>query len=98
MSADNWTPCPRCRLRWTLQMEETYRQVEAQYGSVSSERYRALAEGAATQAACMPAFDTFREDYEIGVTDGVFVVSYHGHCAICSLTFTFAHPPHTLDL
>ena len=35
--------------------------------------------------------ETFREDYEQGVVNGEYCVSYHGQCSVCKLTHTFKH-------
>ena len=39
------------------------------------------------------AFDMWREDYEIGMFDGVFTVGYHGQCTEpgCGKVFTHKH-------
>jgi hypothetical protein len=36
-------------------------------------------------------YDTFREDYEVGVIGGEFHVDYLGRCAVCGFEHRFRH-------
>jgi len=87
MSADNWGECPRCTGAVKKQLTEAY-------GKVSIEEYEKLQRDLEE----VPA-NTLREDYEIGIRNEVFSVSYHASCqypgslgrAGCGFQFQFTH-------
>ena len=86
MSADNWVVCPRCAKKADDDFKIQYSKKYESYGKVSLEEYEAMT------PVEKPVIDTdFREDYELGVTDGVFEVSYRGKCTTCGLTYSFKH-------
>ena len=80
MSADNWTKCPRC-----------YKKAEDKaalvYGKVSREEYERIRRAVPEDGP----EETLREDYEIGIYDGMFEVTYSGYCAECGFEFNFEH-------
>ena len=64
-------------------------QVSASYGKVPADEYLQLTKSISKGK---PQIDsTFREDYEIGVYEGKFFVSYHGECQECKLKHVFKH-------
>lgn len=78
MSADNWTTCPKCRLRNQAAMEQLRRQVNAAYGVLSVAEFDALRD---RYVAGIPLEETFREDYGFYIDEhGVLDVSYRGSC------------------
>jgi len=88
MSADNWAQCPKCEvleIKRTVALDETIKQA---YGRVSSEKYLELLQ---KQQSPEPLGYTLREDYEIGIHGGEFVVSYGGRCNNCSFEYSFNH-------
>lgn len=94
MSADNWTVCPKCEATHTartLAAKEAHatKLVEA-YGKQSMEEYAKIVAGG---PALPPPFadNTLREDYEIGIREGEFSVSYGARCTACGFKFTFKH-------
>lgn len=87
MSASNWRKCPRC----SAAAEDTKKL----YGTVPEDEYLRLRHLAAKKAAA----ETLREDYEIGIVNGEFRVSYGATCmsaaapseAGCGFEFSFEH-------
>ena len=90
MSADNWMQCPRCLLAEGQRLAEREKVVKDSYGNVPREEYQRRVAELAGGAPELP--ETFREDYEMGVTDsGEFYVSYRGTCTECGLLHEFKH-------
>ena len=90
MSADNWTQCPRCVVRKKQRNAELTQKVKDAYGSMELEAWLSLRD--ATELEIAETVDnTFREDYEIGVFDGEFFVSYKGACGTCNLRHDFKY-------
>ncbi len=90
MSADKWSPCPKCWIQaQDLKNERVFKCDEA-YGRVSISEFFKLKELADAQISLE---DTMREDYEnyIGEDDGVFTVSYSASCQACGFKFTYEH-------
>lgn len=87
MSADNWTICPRCEEIEQVTFDSARKAIEATYGKVSATEYkeavRALGSGPASPVASL------REDYEIGVREGVFDVYYTASCRACGFSFEY---------
>jgi len=94
VSADNWTICPRCaKLALGKKLFLSLKAAES-YGKVSEDEYWEMLDD--IQPLTNPG-NTLREDYEIGIYDGVFDVSYRGHCPKCGFTKEFTHTE-TLEL
>ena len=86
MSADNWTTCPKCKLATQQKYEKALKDAQDKYGVIPSDEYRALIEKAEKPLV----FDeTMREDYEIGVWEEDFSVSYTCLCTKCKFQFAF---------
>jgi hypothetical protein len=77
MSADSWEICPRC-----LQQAQD----------------KGIADFKKTYGYTPPIdhipiepedYRTFREDYEIGLYRGHFIVNYAGQCTVCKLRLDF---------
>jgi hypothetical protein len=89
MSADNWTMCPRCKLRHEKKAQDARAAADAAYGKVSVEQWKDRDADAAKAAEPFTG-TTFREDYELGVlSDGEFYVDYRGGCSVCGLSHSF---------
>ena len=69
MSTNNWGECPTCAGTVKKKLTEAY-------GKVSIAEYEKLQKALAEE---VPA-NTLREDYEIGIHNGMFSVRY---CAVC---------------
>lgn len=90
MSADNWTQCPRCSLLNATALEVEQRRVAALYGKVSVDEFDRARAALSVLEAAEPQ-QTLREDYEIGIYNGAFDVSYRGGCEKCGFEHTFKH-------
>lgn len=86
MSADNWTKCPKCM---PLRLKERDK-IHQLYGRISEQEYSELLR---KQQKTIESEDdnTLREDYKIGIFDGVFTVSYFGYCSRCGFEKQFSH-------
>lgn len=101
MSANNWTRCPRCydqKVQSVVRADKLEREAQLQYGKVSAEEYIALVKRASDKRLAtadeLNRFEqTFREDYDIGLSKetGNFVVRYTGRCSVCGLKVDFKH-------
>ena len=86
MSADNWTYCPKCTEKANIARQAFEKKVKDSYGKVSAEEYLRL-----TEQLKKPdeREQTLREDYELGIVEGRFYVSYRASCTACKFSFTF---------
>ncbi len=90
MSADNWTTCPKCAQIKTRESETALAKAKKMYGKVPADEYLKLVKDAETLSpAKQSAEETLREDYEIGVRDGVFIVSFGCSCFVCNFEFNY---------
>jgi hypothetical protein len=78
MSADNWTFCPKCK-------DSKNKELESLYGKIPAEEYLKKAKELSTESN----EETLREDYEIGIWDGKFRISYDAYCEACGYEYTF---------
>lgn len=90
MSADNWTTCPACSTKHANALEAEQQRVAALYGKVSVEEFDCARAALSVLEAAEPE-QTLREDYEIGIHNGAFDVSYRGGCEKCGFEHTFKH-------
>jgi hypothetical protein len=88
MSADNWAVCPRCKQDAIRAREDKQLAADKAYGTAPPEEYLAMLK--AIDGPLVFA-ETFRENYEQGVRDGIYYVGYHGKCSECGLTHKFKH-------
>lgn len=86
MSADNWAICPFCVADARAEHDRKVREVNAAYGNVPVDEYRAL------DAALPDEFDPYsvepsvREDWEIGLSDPEdtnALLIYSARCKTC---------------
>jgi len=85
MSADNWAKCPQCA-ELSLKRKKEIKQL---YGKIPEIEYSELLrkqKEIEEKDEC-----TLREDYEIGIFEGIFEVSYSGHCSKCGFEKQFSH-------
>lgn len=102
MSADQWAVCPRCLKgagEWhaavTIAAAVTLAAAIAAigYGVLSLAEFDRLRDEAAIPPDRLD-FRTFREDYQVGVTDeGEFYIDYRGSCSRegCELSVGYTH-------
>ena len=90
MSADNWRRCPNCiellaneRTALTLEIQQSYGEVsEGEYIDLLLEQSKLQEEELA---------HTLREDWEIGIRNGVFNIWYGACCEVCGFSHKFNH-------
>lgn len=90
MIADNWTQCPKCDEKRAADIAKAEKDVESLYGKVSAAEYQA-ALASVEKKRTAPAQETLREDYEIGIVEGEFSVSYGASCEVCGWGFEYTH-------
>jgi hypothetical protein len=91
MSANNWRPCPRCRLRALAEAAEKLEQASASYGQIPMNKFLECIRQAQLRQE-EPLDATLREDYELGTSEiGRFFVSYSCNCSTCGWTHHFEH-------
>ena len=84
MSADNWTVCPKCEER-TKEAKE-HKELISAHGKIE------LAKSNEMQVKYqqeMEPVQSMREDYELGIREGVFEVSYSSYCETCKFEFKY---------
>lgn len=86
MSADNWTYCPKCQETARKRAKSVNDRVVSDYGKVSIEKYAALVNEANNPPKLK---QTLREDYEVGIHDGEFSISYSASCSVCKFQFEY---------
>ena len=90
MSADNWTKCPNCGDTHEKEIARRRAALNKSYGKVDAAEYltktRELEEFSKQEQE-----DTLREDYEQGIYEGKYYVSYHGSCTACDFSFEYKH-------
>lgn len=90
MSADNWTYCPKCKIKIEKENHELLKKLYDQYGKIHPEEWERMERE--TKFEIRLPDNTFREDYEIGVSnDGKFTVNYSGSCKECKLSFNYKY-------
>lgn len=86
MSADNWTYCPKCHKNELDTRSKKELAIKQSYGKMSAEEYlqsiKQLEEPVEYE-------QSLRENYEFGIFEGKFFVSYRASCSVCKYTFTF---------
>ena len=90
MSADNWTVCPRCQKAEEARRELRRKQVEDSYGQVPAAEYLAAVERLTLEEQD-GIKETLREDYDVGIDDGVFSVDYRASCSECKYEFSYVY-------
>lgn len=86
MSADNWTICPKCKIKNDKANEKHILDTAAKYGKIPVEEYIQLAKETEMPIILKP---TLREDYEIGMAEKGFYVSYSCQCTECGFSFSY---------
>ena len=95
MSADNWTQCPRCYVTNREKLAVLEKTASESYGNAPAEQFDRLREDARSFCKAISSngdfTETLREDYEIGIQEGEFYVSYGSFCQTCGFTFSYTH-------
>lgn len=100
MSADNWTVCPKCLSKFATEVSNWKKKMEESYGKIPIEEFNDLQKKVAIYQHALQngmkdavmtdiedETDTLREDYEIGIRDDVFEVSYSASCDKCGFRY-----------
>lgn len=82
MSADNWSKCPNCSEIKQNKIDKLDKKITNSYGKIDEEKYVAL-QKTLTVLLIYQVEETLREDYEIGMNDGVFYAIYDCSCSKC---------------
>ncbi len=93
--AKNWVLCANCIARDKKFRDERLRAADAAYGKVSLEEYERLRAQSRSQGLVYDR--SLQEDYEIGVRDGVFRVSYRCSCEHCGFGYKFKHEERVVE-
>ncbi len=88
MSADNWAICPKCKRLDDEKRRSFAKQIKEAYGTLPENEYLEMI-GQLNDPARLE--ETLREDYEIGILNDYFYVSYGAHCDKCGFKHSFNH-------
>lgn len=89
MSADNWTICPKCKLKHESDFAKKREKVRESYGKIPSNLFIASMEAVKEPPKLE---ETLREDYCQGMSDdGTYLCSYGCSCDKCGFSFSFKH-------
>jgi predicted nucleic-acid-binding Zn-ribbon protein len=88
MSADNWASCPKCE----NQKRKLEQELDDKYGVISREDYQELqAELDNLKNDGRYTKHNLGENWNIGIHEDKFNVSYKAVCDKCGYTYTFEH-------
>lgn len=90
MSADNWGACPGCAKKLAADKSALAERIQREYGVITKEEYTELLLKQSKLEKQGPS-PTLREDWEIGIWDGVFEVTYSASCTQCRFSHKFSH-------
>ena len=88
MSANNWAICPKCEEIAREVRNAAIQRVVDDYGKIPRDEYTEVVRD--SEREYRPR-STLREDYEIGIRNGVFEVGYRAECEVCGLSHEFHH-------
>lgn len=88
MSANRWSICPQCKSDRIAAVAKLRADARAMYGKATAEEYaKAIREADEIEIENME--EDLREDWELGLRDGVFRVGYRAECQCCGWLFVF---------
>jgi hypothetical protein len=90
MSADNWTNCPKCNQTKNNKIKSLKSELSENYGKISQDEYGREMDKIHGMIDT-PSPRTLREDFEIGIYEDEFEVTYGAGCSVCGFSFTFTH-------
>jgi hypothetical protein len=88
MSADNWAICPKCKEKAKRMHVNLLNRIETDYGKVTANEYLELIE---QSKQSIEEEHTLREDWEIGIWNNEFFVSYRASCSVCKFSYNFKY-------
>lgn len=88
MSADNWMVCPNCKKKAEDRKQRLVKKACDSYGSVPLEEYNMILDSSRKP---IELATELREDYDIGIRNDYFIVSYVGSCTKCDFRFSYEY-------
>jgi len=86
MKANNWAICPKCKKKREQAQANLLSQVKTDYGKIAVSEYLELVEQSQQP---LEMKHTLREDWEIGICEGEFRVSYSASCKTCGFSHEY---------
>ncbi len=86
MSAENWAICPKCKRLDEEKRQLLADQIKTSYGNLPESEYLELVERFKAPAKIE---ETLREDYELGIWNKEFSISYGANCDKCGFEYSF---------
>ena len=86
MSASNWRECPKCRMKAERAQRIRLEKAAKNYGKIPQEDWIHQQKHAETE---IELDQTLREDYQLGIQDIMFLVSYSASCEKCDFEFKY---------
>ena len=90
MSADNRTFCPKCSQNFKSKRDKQLECAQRQYGKISRDQYDRLI-AAAMEIKQEPCMATLREDFDQGINEGIYEVTYSCSCSNCGFSWKYHH-------
>ena len=87
MSADNWSKCPNCSEIKRNKIDRLDKQISKGYGILEESSYVALQQ-TLNNLMQSSTDSTLREDYEIGMDNGLFYAIYDCSCSVCGWSWS----------
>ncbi|HNT78168.1 MAG TPA: hypothetical protein PKH77_24405 [Anaerolineae bacterium] len=86
MSADRWNVCPKCKEKAQAEKDAARQAATEKYGKLPIAEWVALRDKSEQEIA-LP--QTLREDWELGIVEDRFEVTYTATCSECKFKFKF---------
>lgn len=88
MSADNWAICPKCCQQKDAKIKDLKKKIGENYGKISVGQYETLINDL-HNLTDKSVGHTLREDYDIGIWNENFDISYMASCSQCGFSHTY---------
>lgn len=92
MSADNWAVCPKCLKKANDDLEKAREKLNKAYGIVPSIEYLKMFQETERSIESVSSYAMkaeLREEYEIGIDENNFYVSYSASCQECGFKYSY---------
>lgn len=91
MGADNWAQCPKCKKIEETKIKNLELELEKSYGMIPLGNFNIKQQEIIEikQKAEKKLTTTLREDYEIGIWNGIFEIIYTSSCNVCGFQYKF---------
>lgn len=98
MSADNWSQCPNCLIKFkqykAARIIQSQADLEESYRRAPRDEYETLRQAfSGIEDEEFDQDNTVREDYEFYLEPktGAFSATYNCKCSVCDFQYTFTH-------